>query len=142
VKKIKKYILGIFFVLLICLTGCNSERITEEERAEYEAARTHEYKVVSVYQYMKVTRRNYFGTPSKEEIRYCFTYIGDDGQLHEFKDFENTEYGLWKICIGDQNKYVIKEDVLDTYRYLCLTAETLNNIEVIKNQKLTDKELK
>ena len=123
----KKYILSILIMVMLCLVGCNSEPMTEEERAAYEASRTHEYKVVSVYQYMKVTKTNYFGAPLSQELRYCFTYIGDDGQLHEFEDFEHTEYGLWKICIGDENKYIVR-DGFDTYRWLYLTEETLNNM--------------
>lgn len=123
----KKYILSILIMVMLCLVGCNSEPMTEEERAAYEESITHEYKVVSVYQYMKVTRTNYFGVPLSQELRYCFTYIGDDGQLHEFEDFEHTEYGLWKICIGDENKYIVR-DGFDTYRWLYLTEETLNNM--------------
>lgn len=123
----KKYILSILIMAMLCLVGCNSEPLTEEEKQVIEESRTHEYKVVSVYQYMKVTRTNYFEAPLSQELRYCFTYIGDDGQLHEFEDFEHTEYGLWKLCIGDENKYVVKDGV-DTYRWLYLTEETLNNM--------------
>lgn len=122
----KKYILGLLLTLIICLTGCNSESMTEEERAAYEASKWHEYQVVSVYQYMKITKTNYFGAVLDQELRYCFTYIGDDGQLHDFDDFEHTEYGLWKVCIGDENKYVVK-DGIDTYRWLYLTEETFKN---------------
>lgn len=125
----KKYILTILIMLMICLTGCDTEPMTEEEWAAYEASRTHEYKVVSVHQYMTVTKRNYFGKPMREELRYCFTYIGDDGQLHEFEGFEHTEYGLWKVCIGDEDKYVVKED-FDTYMWLYLTEETLKNMKI------------
>lgn len=123
----KKCILGILLTVSVCLTGCNSESMTEEEQATYEASRWHEYHVVSVYQYMKVTKTNYFGAVLNQELRYCFTYIGDDGQLYEFDDFEHTEYGLWKICIGDENKYVVKEG-FDTYRWLYLTEETFKNM--------------
>lgn len=123
----KKYILSILMILTICLTGCNYEPMTEEEWQEYEASRTHEYPVVSVYQYMKVTKTNFYGAILDQELRYCFTYIGDDGQLHEFKDFHHTEYGLWKLYIGDENKYIVK-DGFDTYRYLYLTEETFKNI--------------
>lgn len=123
----KKYIFGILLALTVYLTGCNSEPITEEERAAIEASRWHEYQVVSVYQYMKVTKTNYFGSVLDQELRYCFTYIGDDGQLHEFDDYEHTEYGLWKVCIGDENKYVVK-DGFDTYRWLYLTEETFKNM--------------
>lgn len=123
----KKYILRILLVLMTSLTGCNSEPLTKEEQAAYEASKWHEHQVVSVYQYMKATKTNYFGAILDQELRYCFTYIGDDGQLHEFDDYEHTEYGLWKVCIGDENKYVVK-DGFDTYRWLYLTEETFNNI--------------
>lgn len=123
----KKYILGILLALTVCLIGCNSQPMTEKERAVYEASRWHEYQVVSVYQYMKVTKTNYFGAVLDQELRYCFTYIGDDGQLHEVDDYEHTEYGLWKVCIGDENKYVVK-DGFDTYRWLYLTEETFKNM--------------
>ena len=123
----KKYILGILLALTVYLTGCNSQPMTEEERAAYEASKWHEYQVVSVYRYMKVTKTNYFGAVLDQELRYCFTYIGDDGQLHEVDDYEHTEYGLWKVCIGDENKYVVK-DGFDIYRWLYLTEETFKNM--------------
>lgn len=95
----KKYILGILIVVMLCLTGCNFEPMTEEravyekERAAYEASRTHEYQVVSVYQYIAIQTNN-FGAVIDQDLKYCFTYIGDDGQLHQFDNFEHTEYGL------------------------------------------------
>lgn len=122
----KKYILGIIFILSVCLAGCKSETMTEEERVVYEESKYHEYQVVSVYQYMS-TRTNNFGAVLDEELKYCFTYIGDDGQLHQFNDFEHTEYGLYKVCIGDENKYVVK-DGFDTYRWLYLTEDTFKNM--------------
>jgi hypothetical protein len=122
----KKYILGILFVVMLCLTGCNSEPMTKEERDAYEASRTHEYQVVSVYQYI-ATQTNNFGAVTNQELKYCFTYIGDDGQLHQIDNFEHTEYGLKKVCIGSENKYVVK-DGFDTYRWLYLTEETFNNM--------------
>ena len=124
----KNIIFGLLLALTVCLTGCNSEPLTEEEQVAIETSRWHEYQVVSVYQYMKVTKTNYFGAVLDQELRYCFTYIGDDGQLHEFDDYEHTEYGLWKICIGNENKYVVR-DGSDTYRWLYLTEETFKNIE-------------
>ena len=123
----KKCILGILIVLVLCLTGCNSEPMTEQERAAYEASITNEYKVVSVYQYI-ATRTNNFGAVVNQEMNYCFTYIGDDGQLHQFDNFKHTEYGLWKVCVGDENKYIVRNG-FDTYRWLILTEETLNNIQ-------------
>lgn len=122
----RRYILGILLILLVCLTGCNSKPMTEEERAIYEASKWHEYEVISVYQYIS-TRTNNFGAVLDQKLKYCFTYIGDDGQLHQFEDFEHTEYGLWKVCIGEENKYVIK-DGFDTYRWLYLTEDTLGDM--------------
>ena len=113
--------------MTVCLTGCNSEPMTEKERAAYEASKWHEYQVVSVYQYIS-TKTNNFGAVLDQELKYCFTYIGDDGQLHQFDDFEHAEYGLWKVCIGDENKYVVK-DGFDTYRWLYLTEETFKNMQ-------------
>lgn len=123
----KKYILGTLIILMIFLFGCDSKPLTEEKKQAIEASRWHEYQVVSVYQYMKVTKTNAFGAVLDQKLRYCFTYIGDDGQLHEFDDYEHTEYGLWKICIGNENKYVVREG-FDTYRWLYLTEETFNNM--------------
>lgn len=122
----KKHLLCILLVLLVCLNGCSLEPMTKEERTAYEASKLHEYQVVSVCQYMS-TRTNNFGKVLDQELKYCFTYIGDDGQLHQFEDFEHTEYGLWKVCIGSQNKYVVK-DGIDTYRWLYLTEDTFKNM--------------
>lgn len=122
----KKSVLGILIVTMLCLAGCNFEPMTEEERAAYEASITHEYQVVSVYQYI-ATETNNFGAVLRQELRYCFTYIGGDGQLHQFDDFEHTEYGTMKVCIGNENKYIVR-DGFDTYRWLCLTEETFKNM--------------
>ena len=122
----KKLLIGILIVLMFCLTGCDFEPMTEEERAAYEASRTHEYRVVSVYQYID-TQTNNFGGVIDQSLKYCFTYIGDDGQLHQFDGFEHLEEGLWKVCIGNENKYVVKEG-FDTYRWLYLTEETFKNM--------------
>lgn len=121
----KKYLLGILLVLLVCLTGCKT--MTEEERAAYETSKQHEYKVVSVFQYISPTT-NQFGAVLNQELKYCFIYIGDDGQLHQFDDFEHTEYGLWKVYIGNENKYVVKKKGFDTYRWLYLTEETFKTL--------------
>ena len=112
--------------MTICLTGCNSKLMTKEEQAAYETSKWHEYQVISVYQYIS-TKTNNFGAVLNQELKYCFTYIGDDGQLHQFDNFEHTEHGLWKVCIGDENKYVVK-DGFDAYRWLYLTKETFKNM--------------
>ena len=122
----KKCISALLIVLMLFLTGCNLEPLTEEERAAIEASRTHEYKVVSVYQYVK-TYTNQFGAVTSQKLVYAFTYIGDDGQLHQVDTFYHLEHGLWKVKLGNENKYVVYEN-FDTYETLYLTEETLNNI--------------
>lgn len=126
-----KKIFFIFLLILLILTGCNNcdEQTFEISSNIYEELGAHEYKVISVYQYFKATKTNFFGEVLDQELRYCFTYIGDDGKLHEFNDFEHTEYGLWKVCVGDENKYVVKEG-FDTYRWLYLTEDTLSNMQI------------
>ena len=119
-------VICLLILFILGLVGYNSRPMTAEERAAYEASRTHEYQVTSVCQYIE-TRTNNFGGIIDQELKYCFTYIGDDGQLHQFSGFEHEEFGLWKVCIGDENKYVVK-DGFDTYRWLYLTEETLRNM--------------
>ena len=82
-----------------------------------------EYEVVSVYQYTD-TVTNKFGGVIRTDVKYCFTYIGSDGQLHEFDGFTHTEYGMWKLHVGKENKYVEK----DGERHLYLTKETFKNL--------------
>ena len=119
-------IMCLLVLLVFGLASYNCESMTEEERAAYEASRTHEYQVTSVCQYIK-TRTNNFGGIIGQELEYCFTYIGDDEQLHQFSGFKHEESGLWKVCISDENKYVVKKG-FDTYRWLYLTEETLRNM--------------
>lgn len=101
--------------------------MTEEERAAYIASHTYEYKVVSVYQYMKPIT-NKFGGVLRYESKYYFTYVDGNGSLHEFEDFKHTNYGLWKVCVGNENKYVVQDSGMDTYRWLYLTEETFNSL--------------
>lgn len=121
----KRWILLQLLVVSMMLCGCG--KIPEEDKLAYAEQHHHEYEVVSVYQYIK-TETNVLGGIMRQEPRYCFNYIGDDGNLHQFDDYEHTEYGLWKICIGDENKYVV-DDGIDTYRWLYLTEDTLKNMQ-------------
>lgn len=113
----KKFIITLI-LLVVCLSGCGIARATQEK-----VQTAHEYKVVSVYQYI-ATNTNRYGGVVSQELHYSFTYIGDDGQLHQIDDFEHTEYGCWKVCIGDENKYAVKGE----YMWLYLTEDTLKNI--------------
>ena len=127
----KKYKLLLISMALICLciTGCKLS-MTEEEKAAYIASHTYEYEVLSVYQYMKPIT-NKFGGVIRYESKYYFTYVDDNGTLYEFEDFYHTNGGLWKVCIGDKNKYVVQDAGVDTYRWLYLTKETFNQLNII-----------
>lgn len=121
----------ILFIMSMMLVSC--DKMTQEEREEYIAKHTHTYEVVSVSQYIG-TETNQFGGVVDQSLKYCFTYIGDDGQLHQVDDFEHTEYGLWKVRVGDTNKYVIYDNGMDCYKTLYLTKETLADIQVENNE--------
>jgi hypothetical protein len=108
------------------LVSC--EEMTPEEYKKYIDEHTHTYEVVSVIQYIS-TETNRFGGVESESLKYCFTYIGDDGKLHQVDDFEHTEHGLWKVCVGNKNKYVIDDSRIDTYKTLYLTRETFAEIQ-------------
>lgn len=114
-------LLIILSLILSFLVGC------EQEPPE---PKVYEYKVISVQTYMKVTSTNTFGAILRQELRYNFTYIDSDGQLYQFSDFYHTQGGCWKLCLGKENKYVVKEHGMSTYRYLYLTEETFNNLSV------------
>ena len=55
--------------------------------------------------------------------------MDNDGKIKTVNDFENLEYGLTKICLGDSDKYVIEQRAFDTYQYLYLTRNTLERIQ-------------
>lgn len=101
-------------LIIICLTGCNS-KIPDLE----------EYKVVSVYQHMFI-KTNSFGGVVSQELGYCFTYMGSDNQLHQVDKFVHSEYGLHKVCIGEENKYIVD----GSHQCLYLTEETLKSIPI------------
>lgn len=124
----KKSVLGILIILMFCLTGCGTEPIqmTQAEYDAYMASITHEYKVVSVYPYIYTTTNQYGGIRS-QTLRYCFTYIGSDGELHQFDKFRHMESGDWKVLLGDENKYVT---VGSNEKFLYLTEETFGSMKV------------
>ena len=118
-------ILSIISVIIsLLLTGCTP--MTEEEKAAYIESRTNRYEVVSVTHYMKPVTNNRGGIINYESA-YSFTYIDNNGQLKHYNDFVHYDYGLHKVCIGNENKYVTYHD-FDTYHYLYLTEETLKSI--------------
>ena len=113
----KKFILPLIALLLICICFVGCENVPHEPVIR-------EYRVISVQTYIKVTSTNGFGAIQGQDLRYHFTYIDDQGSLHQFKDFHHTEYGYCKLCVGTENKYVVKGD----YHYLYLTEEMFDRL--------------
>ena len=97
-----------------------------EEQARREANIT-EYEVVSVFRYIE-NRTNQFGGVTDTNICYAFEYVDASGKLYSVDGFENLEYGLTKVVIGDKNVYIIDKNG-EEHRYLQLTKETLSEIE-------------
>lgn len=120
--KRKILILLLVALCITCFVSCGLAKSAQES-----TPRVQEYPVVLVDKYI-AARTNPLGAVTGHDLKYCFTFIGSDGQLHTVSDFEHTEYGLWKVCLGEENKYVIKESGLDTYRYLVLTEETMKKL--------------
>ena len=108
----------VFFivVLILFLFACCS--VTQSIEPE-----VNEYEILSVYQYTETITSN-FGCVIDTEIKYCFTYIDEDGALRQIKDFKPTEYGIHKLHVGKENKYVEK----GSEKHLYLTKETFNNL--------------
>lgn len=123
----QKYAEKIIFVILIVVLYISlvkwSYDVTEGKSYE-------EYQVISVYQYTSI-ETGIFGKVKDQDICYYFTYIDDDGVLHEYEKFElvETPSGYNKLCIGEENKYVKIESELGINEYLYLTEEKLNNIQ-------------
>lgn len=107
--------------LLTVFTGCSDYQIDEVRKVS-------EYEVVSVFQYAEA-RTNRFGGVTGTSIYYSFNYLDNDGKIKTVNDFENLEYGLTKICLGDSDRYVIEQRAFDTYQYLYLTRNTLERIQ-------------
>ena len=82
------------------------------------------YEVVSVQCYIQ-NETNGYGAITDSYKAYAFTY-SDGNNLHEIVDFENLEYGLTKVKLGDKNEYVVGYGENKT---LYLTKETLSNIQ-------------
>lgn len=119
--------LSLAILLTMTLFGC--QEMTEEERAQWLAERTNTYEVLSVSQYTKPVTNN-FGGVIRTEVCYTFSYIDGNGELCIEDDFQHFEYGLTKICLGEADQYVTVSRG-DTYRYLYLTKETIQNMGTI-----------
>lgn len=125
----KRLILLMFSAMI--LTGCGnnnlSDNSTTEEIIAYENSITREYEVVSVSQYLD-TKTNTFGMITEQELKFEFTYIDELGQLITYDSFEDTEYGLTCVCVGEENKYVVKDFGVNVYRTLYVTENDLKYV--------------
>lgn len=124
---IKTKLLTILLLTMLLITGCN---IGYMNNPQPEPPPPKEYEVLSVIPYIEVNTNRYGGVTS-QKLGYAFTYVDENGVLHNDTIY-HTEQGLWKVCIGEENKYVEKENKGSTYYYLYLTEETLkgmNNYE-------------
>lgn len=126
-KTVKHGCLILLVLLLLPMFGCH--RLTEVEWAQYLADHTRTYEVLSASQYIKPVT-NQFGNVIRTETCYTFTYTDENGGLYVEDDFQHLEYGLTKLCLGDTNQYKTVEDGLDTYRYLYLTKDTFQSMNM------------
>ena len=97
----------------------------EEQQAIYESNIEH-YEVLGVHKYTR-TNTNQFGGVVSTNICYSFTYL-NNGVLCSEDNFHPTEYGLYRLTIGDDNLYIINHNG-ETTHMLQLTRETLENMQ-------------
>ena len=82
---------------------------------------------MDVNQYLE-TKTNAFGMITEQELKFEFTYIDELGRPVTCNKFEDTEYGLTSVCVGEENKYVVKDFGVNVYRTLYVTEDNLENI--------------
>ena len=127
----KVWVSSIFSVIICFVLFCScSADMSDEEYAAYRESCISRYEVCSVIQYID-TRTNSFGKIIDRSLCYAFTYIDKDGTLKTVEGFENLEYGLTEVCIGESNQYVIDE-YGEIKEYLYLTRDTLASISGMK----------
>lgn len=97
----------------------------EEQQAIYES-NIERYEVLGVHKYVR-TSTNQFGGVSSIDICYSFTYL-NGGTLCSQDNFYPTEYGSYKLAIGDEDLYIINHNDQTTHT-LQLTRETLENMQ-------------
>lgn len=117
-------------MLAFSLCSCEAvkkaqEPMTEEEYARYLANRYEHYEVLSVFQYVE-THTNIYGGVTGTSVCYSFTYLDGNDNLRTINSFENLEYGLTRVCVGEVDEYVV--DTIEDIRYLYLSKETLNKL--------------
>ena len=124
----KKLLIAVLLFCNLFLLGCTIGNITfgTSYTPPKEVPAPLEYEVLNVGQYME-THTNGLGAVISQELAYYFTYIDENGNLCD-DTISHSKYGLCKVCIGEENKYVIERKGADTYRYLYLTEETLRGI--------------
>ena len=120
-----KKLIAVLLIGIIISSGCTIGNITfgTSYSPPKEVPPPLEYEVLNVGQYME-THTNGYGAVLSQELAYYFTYIDENGNLCD-DTISHSKYGLCKVCIGEENKYVVERKGVDTYRYLYLTEETL-----------------
>ena len=93
------------------------------------AQETHEYEVMSVFQYTE-TKTNSSGAVLSTDVCYAFTYIDENGELQSVQGFRDLKGGITKVSISPDivDRYIIVRSGLITYQYLTLSKETLKNL--------------
>ena len=121
----------LFMLSMMALVGCGNNKLpdntTTEEIIAYENSITREYEVVSVNQYLE-TETNAFGMITEQELKFEFDYIDELGRPVTCSKFENTEHGLTNVCVGEENKYVVKDFGVNVYRTLYVTEDNLKYV--------------
>ena len=125
---IKKIVIISLLSAMLLLSGCTIGNITfgTSTVPTKEILSLKEYEVLNVGQYIEINT-NAWGAVLSQKPAYYFTYIDEEGILRS-ESIAHSNYGLCKVYIGDENKYVIEEKGVDTYKYLYLTKEVLENI--------------
>lgn len=119
---IKTNLSFLLLLTMLLMTGCDIGYMYNPQPEPLQK----EYEVLNVGNYMEAST-NGFGAVIDQYPAYYFTYIDENGVLHD-ETIHHTEQGLWKVYLGEENKYVEKKVRANLYRYLYLTEETLRGM--------------
>ena len=125
----KKFLLVFILIISVLIpTGC--EHVSSEEAMrqykEMQVQYTYHYPILSVFQYVK-TSTNRYGAITNRDICYSFTWLDTNNNLHQEDDYENLEYGLTHVQLGDEDIFEVC-DYGEGHSCLYLTEETLKNM--------------
>lgn len=116
----KKIILTLVLILIFLFTGCSQNKEVKREKNIVS------YDIVSIERYIHETT-NQFGGNKKQKIVYYFLYKDSEGNLQEWKDYEENNYN--SIEIGKEDKISFNpNDIYDGNTILYLTEKTLKKL--------------